>query len=339
MTIESVLFQIHDGLPRLTPGTEATTVKVLRSLGKLPRKARVLELGCGTGAATVALAKRSRRRVVAVDAHRPFLLKLRQTLKGLGLGESVETRHLDFARLPEKLGQFELIWAEGAAYVLGFENALINWRPFLSPGGRVVLSEPTYLVDHPHEEVTAYWSRVYPKVASLFANCAAAERVGLSVAQTIPLSAKDYKAYFAPLRARFASLRSDTETSVELAAFAHELEEEMRLFERFPEEVGYVFYVLESPGSVPEVDADASAEGEVDLEAPESTVRRGRRGSAGSGLGTDVTTREFDDAVAPSNRGTHRQLEAQIIELIGAVGLNRARSIFEQVSRSLLSVR
>lgn len=359
MTIEQALFQIHEGLPRYAPGSEATTNKVLRRLGRLPRKGRAIELGCGTGAATHVLAKRLRRALVAIDAHQPFLTELASSLDSAGLADSVELRHADFSTLGHSLGRFDLVWAEGAAYVLGsFEQALLAWHPLLTRGGRAAISEPTYLVEQPHEDVRAYWSSVYPGISTLVGNCAAAERAGFALIESIAFSGKENKAYYGPLKGRIAKLRAAGDLDAELCAVIAELEQEMLLAERYPDEVGYVFYLLESQGAGDDVNGASlfGDEGDEDLSAlwaadGESANAgdyadlpdRSELSRAGSlprrrQLATAVSSRAFDVSVAPSNPVMHEKLEQQIVDLIGAVGLSRASAVFEQIARSLSSV-
>ena len=55
-----------------------------------------------------------------------------------------DMRQLDF-----EPASFDLIWCEGAAYIMGVEAALRAWRPLLKPGGRLALSEAAWLRPEP----------------------------------------------------------------------------------------------------------------------------------------------------------------------------------------------
>ena len=46
---------------------------------------------------------------------------------------------------------FDLLWCEGAAYIMGVGAALRAWRPLLRPGGRAALSEAVWLRPDPPE--------------------------------------------------------------------------------------------------------------------------------------------------------------------------------------------
>ena len=57
MTPEEAFFSLYEGLPRQGPGSENSTHEALRRFGKLPRPLRVIDLGCGSGASTLLLAR------------------------------------------------------------------------------------------------------------------------------------------------------------------------------------------------------------------------------------------------------------------------------------------
>ena len=55
-------------------------------------------------------------------------------------------------------GSVNLIWSEGAAYILGLEESLRRWRPLLASEGLMAVTECTWLTDNPPEEAKAFWS-------------------------------------------------------------------------------------------------------------------------------------------------------------------------------------
>lgn len=71
------IFNLHDGLARAAPGDDEATREALRRLGPLPADPRVLDLGCGPGRSTLALAAAlPTARIEAVDLHAAFLAHL-----------------------------------------------------------------------------------------------------------------------------------------------------------------------------------------------------------------------------------------------------------------------
>lgn len=350
MTIEQALFRLHEGLPRHAPGSESTTLKVLRRFGRLSRRLRVIDLGCGSGASTRVLARRFKKAVVAVDAHKPYLDELVASLGEENLTERVETVHSDFSTLGDALGRFDLLWAEGAAYVLGFEHALLSWNQMLAPRGKAAISELSYLVEQPSDEVKEYWSNIYPRISTVVGNCAAAERAGYNVVETVTLSNKDRKAYYGPIKAKMAALRADSDMSAEISVVISEMEQEIEFAARHSEEVGYVFYLLEKQGGETNADSDVADalmddDGDIDTDvddeveeegiAFEPVIPRGRKSRSGS---STVGPRVFDVSVAPTNVVTYHKVEQQLVDLIGELGIEQAARVFGQVQSRIRSV-
>lgn len=345
MSIEQALFQLHEGLPRNSPGSEKTTIKALRRLGRMRRGSRIIDLGCGTGSSTLALARRLSAEVVAVDAHEPFLRVLAERSQQEELKGVVVTRHADFGALNEPERSFDLIWSEGAAYVLGFEQALLKWRPLLKNGGKAAITELSWTTDQPSGESKEYWASVYPGMHGIVANCAAAERAGFSVIDTMTLSNKDWRAYYEPLKERIQKLRSEGEPSAELAVIIEEAEREIAVYEKHGDEFGYVFYLLERQSGGEEeieeveereeVEAASSDELELDFGEPASEefdemVTPSRRAARMLVSGEPVT---FDDGVARPDLAAHRATEMRFAEIVGEIGLERASYLLDAIRR------
>ena len=65
--LHAVFRDIHRGLPRQGPGTDATTLAALDLCVGAHEPARVLDVGCGPGMQTLAIACSLNAHVVAVD--------------------------------------------------------------------------------------------------------------------------------------------------------------------------------------------------------------------------------------------------------------------------------
>ncbi|HEX8991856.1 MAG TPA: class I SAM-dependent methyltransferase [Anaerolineales bacterium] len=74
--MSSIFFEVHQSLPRVSPGDEQSTVRALAAMADLPTVPSILDIGCGPGAQTIALARHSQARITAVDRHQPFLDEL-----------------------------------------------------------------------------------------------------------------------------------------------------------------------------------------------------------------------------------------------------------------------
>lgn len=238
--LAAVFWRAHHDLPREAPGSAQTTDLLLRLAGPLNREPTVLDLGCGTGPATVALARHTGGRVTAVDVHEPFLETVVQRAEAAGVADQVTVLAASMAELPIEPGTVDLIWAEGSAYVIGFDAALAAWRPLLAVGGVVVLTEAEWLTPEPAPGARAFWDAGYPAMRTTAGNVAAAQAAGWDVRATYVLPESDWDAYYGPLSDRIAALRADG-VSDELLA---QVGEEITVRAEHACDYGYTGYVL-----------------------------------------------------------------------------------------------
>lgn len=233
---------LFGGMSQLGPGGEAYTLGVLRGLPER-RYETIVDAGSGTGRQTIALARELGMVVHAVDSHAPFLEELRRRASEAGVARLVETHHMDMADIPRAFHDIDLLWSEGAAYNMGFENALRTWAPAVSAGGFIVASELTLLNGNPPPRAAEFLARVYPAIQTAGENIAAGEGAGLSSAGTYTLPREAWtRGYYDALGPRAEKLAAHPDASVrEMAAG---MLEEIEVFESSGGSYGYVFYVF-----------------------------------------------------------------------------------------------
>ena len=73
MTLDPFFYQIFEFLPRQGPGCTGATKKAFSLLPPLPKDAKILDIGCGSGTQTRDLAALTSGIITAVDNHQPFL--------------------------------------------------------------------------------------------------------------------------------------------------------------------------------------------------------------------------------------------------------------------------
>ncbi|WP_309141856.1 bifunctional class I SAM-dependent methyltransferase/N-acetyltransferase [Streptomyces griseicoloratus] len=202
--VTEALLALHHGLPRQGPGSDTTTRRMLELAGPLPDHPRVLDAGCGPGRSALLLAEEAGAHVTAVDLHQPYLDGLAAEAARRGLGDRVTVVNCSMDRLPQPEHSFDVIWAEGSVYTVGFDVALRAWRRLLAPGGVLVVTELEWTVPSPAAPVRAYWDAAYP-LRTHAENTAAAQAAGYRVVAHWPLPESDWwDEYYTPLTRRMA---------------------------------------------------------------------------------------------------------------------------------------
>ena len=242
------LFLLHEGLPRQGPGSDVLTGEALARAIHLPPTPQVLDLGCGSGASTLVLAHHLTGPITAVDVHPPYLDQLRRAAAAAGLAERIRPLCADFTCLDEDMGTFDLVWSEGAAFIMGFAPAVTQWRPLVRPGGYLVVSDCMWLSSERAADADAYFAHAYPSMATPAENTRAAIRAGFTVVDTLALPQEAWwTSYYDPLKRRISSLRRGGNLDSAMAETIAESEHEMALFEAYSTQFGYVFHVLRRP--------------------------------------------------------------------------------------------
>ncbi|MEE4604811.1 MAG: class I SAM-dependent methyltransferase, partial [Desulfobacteraceae bacterium] len=133
-----LLIDLHRHATRQGPGGEAETKRALELAGlDRLRPLKIADIGCGTGASTILLAKELDAEITAVDFLTEFLDELQSRAKDHGVADRITTLNCSMDALPFTVGEFDVIWSEGAIYNMGFEAGVAAWSRFLKPGGKL----------------------------------------------------------------------------------------------------------------------------------------------------------------------------------------------------------
>lgn len=238
----ALLFDVFEAAPRQGPGSPETTRRALELVPDAGRIERVLDLGCGAGGPTLVLAEDTDAHIVAVDLHRPFLATLRAEAEARGLGDRITTVAADMGDVAALGDGYDLIWAEGSAYAIGFETALRRWRPLLRPGGSLVVTELVWFVPDPAARARAFFAAEYPDLRDEATRIEQAKRAGYDVLHTFRLPARDWHAYYAGLE---APLRAGIARHGEREAYTALLRERA-VYEACGDDYGYLCLVLQA---------------------------------------------------------------------------------------------
>jgi SAM-dependent methyltransferase len=245
-----LLIDLHKHGHRQGPGGDAETELAL-NLARIDRAAplKVADIGCGTGASSLLLARLLNARITAVDFLQDFLDVLNERAQCLGVADRISTLACSMDDLPFADEELDVIWSEGAIYNIGFEKGVVDWRRFLKPGGVLVASEITWITDSRPEELQKHWDAEYPEVDVASAKIKNLERHGYSPVGYFVLPEHCWlDQYYRPMQARFDDFLKRNGNSEDARAVVAAEEREIELYETYSEHVSYGVYVARKLG-------------------------------------------------------------------------------------------
>jgi ubiquinone/menaquinone biosynthesis C-methylase UbiE len=245
VTLISAMFE---ELPRQGPGSDESTVRACSCIPSSFPVGNILDIGCGSGMQTLALAKYfPGSQVTAIDIHGPFLDELRKRAKIAGLDKRILARQVSMDNLPFAEESFDLIWAEGCAFIMGLSSALRYWKAFLKPDGFLVFSDCTWFTDSPSEECRDFFDTVCPDMPSESGTEEIVRSAGFTVIDSFRLpDAGWWDQCYSPLTERIPLLKERYATNPDAMEIIQGLEKEMELHRKYAKEYGYCFFIVQN---------------------------------------------------------------------------------------------
>jgi len=229
---------------RQGPGCSRQTRKALSFLElDFEKKLKIADIGCGTGAQTISLARNTDSIITAVDLFPKFLDKLDKKAKKRHLQEKIKTKKGSMEKLPFDNETFDIIWSEGAIYFMGFEKGLKEWRNFLKPDGYLVVSDISWFTDTRPQEIEDHWQseveirKVSEKIDIL-------EKNGYTPVAYFKLPEYCWlDKFYKPMVNRIPEFLEEHNHSQEAQEIVENEREEMELYKKYKEYYGYGFYI------------------------------------------------------------------------------------------------
>lgn len=251
--MDETFYQIFSALPRQGPGCAESTKRAYECLTNLPIAPRILDIGCGSGVQTIELAKLSGGHIIALDNYSPFLDILTKNAQSAELSNKIETVVGSMDAMSFDPESFDIIWAEGSIFIMGFEKGLNYWKQFLKPTGYLCVSELTWLKPNPPKEVSDFLLDQYkqyqlPAPTDVAGNLELVKKTGYNEIShfTLPTTAwaENYNNY---LQEQIKLFRAKSEGKENLIGLLDALQLEIDMYGKYSDWYGYVFYIMQKP--------------------------------------------------------------------------------------------
>lgn len=208
----------------LREGLNKYTRKAFQMLPKL-EKPRILDVGCGSGVPTLELAKLSEGQIIGIDIDQPLLDELAKKIEEAGFTERIKTMKCSMLNMKFPDESFDIIWAEGSIFRIGFQRGLKEWRRFIKSKGFFVVHDEISNITKKLELIPIYGYK-------LIDNFLLQEDVW-------------WVEYYCPLEKRIQELRKKYGDDHEVIVILDKEQKEVDEFKKNPKFHGSVFFVMQ----------------------------------------------------------------------------------------------
>lgn len=241
-----VIFKIYDSLPRQGPGNDECTSYAFGMIPDLPKDALILDIGCGKGEQTLALARLCKEgKITALDIYCPYLDALEKKANEENLTGRIKTVCGSMDSLPFSEKSFDLIWAESSIFIIGFGNGLNYWKKFLKPKGYMVVTDLVWFTEKPSGEAARHWREEYPEMKTVDDNISIIESAGYSVLGMFSIPEPVWwESYYDHMARCLDDLKEEFRGDEEAEHIIRMSEKEMEIYSKYPGEYGMMFFIM-----------------------------------------------------------------------------------------------
>ena len=219
-----------------------------RAYRRLPRldRPRILDVGCGRGGPSLALARLSGGRVTGLDIDQPSLDYLAGRARASGLASRIRLLRGSMLDIGLRDGSFDIVWAEGAIFAIGFERGLREWCRLIRPGGFLVVHDMAWLRAEPPQACLDHVQGMFPGIRSVPAHLEAIPRQGYGLLGHFSLPEDVWQLdYYGPLQDRIHVLRGKYAGDAEAQGILDGAQREVDLYMRCARWFGSAFFIMQ----------------------------------------------------------------------------------------------
>lgn len=246
-----LLIDLHKGASRQGPGGDTETERAIE-LAQIDRRSplKIADIGCGTGASTLVLARLLNAEIIAVDLFQDFLDVLETRARSEGVAEKITPLRASMDNLPFEDEEFDVIWSEGAIYNIGFKKGIVDWKRHLKPGGLLIASEITWTTGARPAELQNHWNSEYPEIDLASAKIKILEDNGYSPVGFFVLPEPCWlDNYYQPMRSNFRQFMERHNHSEDACSMVDAERHEIELYEKYKAYFSYGVYIAKKSAS------------------------------------------------------------------------------------------
>ncbi len=125
---------------------------------------RILDIGCGSGSATMELVRLGCSEVVGIDTDAAALSEMKQRLAAAGLGNRVTVVNTSLFDVGFPAASFGVLWEEGVLHLLDSRRSLPVCHRLLKPGGFFVMHETVAWFEEARDSLRTVGFKIFNQV-------------------------------------------------------------------------------------------------------------------------------------------------------------------------------
>lgn len=244
--MENYFFEIYQNLKRQGPGDKASTHKAFNILNINGNNLNLLDVGCGGGQQTIDLSEIFLGNITAVDNYEMFRNEFNNKFSNHKAFNRINFKLGDMNNLEEEKEFYDIIWSEGAIYIMGFENGLTKWKEFLKPNGYIVVSHIAWLKDDIPKELYDYWIKEYSEFTYIKNNIDTIKQSGYKFIDSFILPNSSWTIeYYTDIVKSIELFEKKYTNNQEALSVSEIMKYEIDIFNKYKDYFGYVFFIMQ----------------------------------------------------------------------------------------------
>lgn len=198
-----------------------------QAFGLLPEVSNpdILDIGCSTGVPALELARLSKGNITGIDVDGQSIDIFNEKIDKQKLNSRIKAVKLSMFDIDFPDETFDIIWAEGSIFAIGFKKGLVEWRKLLRKNGLLVI----------HDEFKDHDK----KIAMIFEN-------GYNMIDCFMISSDAWwEEYYKPLEKHIKKLFNKYKNDTEAQSILRKEQNEIDTFKSKPENCSSIFYILQ----------------------------------------------------------------------------------------------
>jgi len=245
MIISDEFLEYFSNGRRQGPGSEYTTRLAAGFIDNIGRSLNILDIGCGAGRQTLHLAKYLRGQITAIDYFPVMLDKINKRIEEEGLCGRIKTIQGSMDDMPFGNEEFDLVWSEGAIFIVGFEKGINDWKRFIKKGGYLAVTDTAWITKTRPDEVNDFWNSCYPEIDTVSNNIKKIENAGYVPAASFALPEECWiENFYLPLQKQNDVFLKKHNYSQAAKDVVEETEHEFKMYRTYKDYYSYVFYIM-----------------------------------------------------------------------------------------------